>query len=197
MRSGCSCSALAGGSRRLRARAVRRPRRRGGHRRGGHVRRLHPQRLPGRDPDARAAREPDLVRLDARTTSRWPASSTGRRSASSRSSPIVLFVGRRRGLRAARPRRDERRSRRPACRGPSSACGARPVAHPARTCRRRSRGASGSGCSASSIAGSGKSFIDAARQGDRTSSSCSTRSSRASTSGRSAGSSSCSSSSSA
>ena len=86
-RSGSACSALAAGVRRVRPRAVPRPWRGGRHRRRGHVRRLHPQRLPGRDPGARAAREPDLVRLDVRTTSRSPASSTGRRWSSSRSSP--------------------------------------------------------------------------------------------------------------
>ena len=40
--------------RRVRARAVRRPRLGGRHRRRGHVRRVHRQRLPGGDPDARA-----------------------------------------------------------------------------------------------------------------------------------------------
>ena len=67
---------------------------------------------------------------------------------------------RRRGVRPTRHRRDDRRSRRRACRGPSSACSGRPAGRSARTCRRRSPGASGIGLFGLAIAGSGKSFID-------------------------------------
>ena len=102
--------ALAAGRRRLRARPVRRPRRRGRHRRRRHVRRLHPQRLPARDPGW----SPRFANL---TWFGWTANHiplagqfdwavARARRASSRSSSSSIGVE---AFVAARPRRDEHR----------------------------------------------------------------------------------------
>ena len=82
-----------------------------GRRRRGHVRRVHRQRLPGGDPDARAARKPDLVRLDVEPRPAGRAGTTGRRCCPVAVVVVVLFVDRRRGVRRAATSAPRRRSR--------------------------------------------------------------------------------------
>ena len=97
-------------------------------------------------------RRPDLVRLDGRTTSRWPASSTGRRSCPARSSPIVLFARRRRACSPGATSGRRAGSRGPACRPALLGLGGPPGARWASGSRRPSGGGSASGSWASSSA---------------------------------------------
>ena len=181
-RSGSVLMALAGGSRGVRARPVRRPRRGGRHRRLRHLRRLPPQRLPGAGARARAVRQPDLVRLDVDHLPLagqfdWPSlRPRGGRSTSSCSSiGVEAFV-------AARHRRDQR--------GPDAVAAARPgraarSARPDRSASNlpaRSPGASGSACSGWSSPARASASSTSCRTRPRLHATAQHRSSRASTS---------------
>ena len=140
--------ALAAGSVAFALAPVPRPWIGGRHRRRDHLRRVPAEWIPGRHPEPRPTRQPHLVRLDLRPPpSRGPVRlGTADPRRDRRDRPVRR---RHRGLRASRPRGDERRSPGPVCRAHSLASTGRRDGRPGRTSRRRWRGASGSACSAS------------------------------------------------
>ena len=128
------------------------------------IRRLHPQRLPGRRSGARAAGQPDLVRLDVRPRPAGRRSTTGRRSCwSLRSSSwscscIGIGAFARRDIGATIGHADASL--------PRALVGLARAVRPRdrrRTCRRRSPGASASACSGLLLAASGRRLHRAAR----------------------------------